>query len=728
VLAGQAVRQQAGRQTLAGRAGRALGWSFTNTVLGKLGTVGIGIMLARLLGPHAFGTYAVAYVALRILVNLNDLGVGLAIVRWPGEPRDIAPTVATISLVTSVALYVACYFATPLYSSAMGAPAAVPVVRVLCLVVIVDGIVATPAALLQRHFRQDLKLIVDQVNTWLGTGLTAALAWLRFGAMSLALGRLAGCLAALILFVIFSPEPLRFGFSIRKARPLLRFGLPLAGSGVIVFAIYNVDQLVVGRVMGVTALGLFVLASNLSGWPVTMFSQPVRNVAPAAFARVQHDPAKMRSGFLSVAGLLCGVTLPICLMLSGLASPLIGFVYGARWLPSAQPLRWLAVLAALQILFELTYDYFVVLAMSRIVFTLQLIWLVVLIPGLVVGARLGGVSGAAMAETFIAAGLVLPWYLWELHKIGIGTRALAGRLWLPLTGAAAAGLCCYAAGRVAPGYLLPLAMGGLVTAAVIGLVGYRMRADLALLRPSGRLAAKLAGPGHPAAGDAPGAGTLAADAAGAGAGNGTRSRAGAGKGARSRAGGGTGTRSWGGAGKGARSGAGGGNGTRSRAGGGKETRSPAWTGNGAGSPAGASAGSAAGASAMAGDRPGTGPGPEWRNGIRSRVSPRRTRLSGPGQPSPVWAPRGGAAAGTAGAPSAAAFAARPSDPWIGRSGYADTTGPLPVFRDLPFVYPPPDVGRPPPLYRQTVAALRWDPRSSRRDAGPLGRTRPHPPA
>ncbi|HEY6277604.1 MAG TPA: lipopolysaccharide biosynthesis protein [Streptosporangiaceae bacterium] len=601
-----------GRQTLAGRASRALGWSFTSTALGKLGTVGIGIMLARLLGPHAFGTYAVAYVALRILVNLNDLGVGLAIVRWPGEPREIAPTVATISAVTSVTLYVACYFAAPLYSSAMGAPAAAGVVRVLCLVVIVDGIVATPAALLQRHFRQDLKLIADQVNTWLGAGLTAALAWLGFGAMSLALGRLAGCLAALVLFIVFSPERLRFGFSIRKARPLLRFGLPLAGSGVIVFAIYNVDQLVVGRVLGVTALGLFVLASNLSGWPVAMFSQPVRNVAPAAFARVQHDPAKMRAGFLSVAGLLSGVTLPICLMLSGLASPLIGFVYGARWLPSAQPLRWLAVLAALQILFELTYDYFVVLAMSRIVFTLQLIWLLVLIPGLVAGARMGGVSGAALAETIIAAGLVLPWYLWELHKIGIGARALAGRLWLPVTGACAAGLCCYAVGRVVAGDLMALAAGGLVTAAAIGLIGYRMRADLALLRPSGRLAARVAAP-------------------------------------------------------------------------------------------------------------------EWGTGTRSRAPQHRTRTRrprGPGQPPPVLAGRGGAAAGPARMP-AAAFTARPSDPWIGRSGYGDTTGPLPVFRDLPAVYPrPPDTGRPPPLYRQTVAALRWDPRSSRRGTGPSARTGP----
>ena len=107
---GTAVARRLGPAEPGGQAGVALGWSFTNSVVAKLGTVGVGIMLARLLGPHSFGTYAVASVALNILANFNDLGVGLAIACWPGEPREIAPTVTTISVVTSVALYAGCYF------------------------------------------------------------------------------------------------------------------------------------------------------------------------------------------------------------------------------------------------------------------------------------------------------------------------------------------------------------------------------------------------------------------------------------------------------------------------------------------------------------------------------------------------------------------------------------------------------------------------------------------
>jgi O-antigen/teichoic acid export membrane protein len=476
-----------GQATLAGRAGKALGWSFTNNAVARFGTVGIGVMLARLLGPHAFGTYAVGYVALVALLNLNDLGVSLAIVRWPGDPAEIAPTVTTVSVVASILLYAGCYFGAPAYAAAMGAPAAVSVLRVLCLVVIVDGIVSTPVGLLQRHFRQDLKMIADQANVWLGAGVTAALAWTGFGAMSLAIGRVAGCVAALVLFVIFSPEPLRLGFNRAKAGALLKFGLPLAGSGVIVFAVTNADQLIVGRFLGVTALGFYVLAANLSNWPVTVFSQPVRSVAPAALARLQHDPPAMRRGFLSVTGLLGSVALPACLAIAGAATPLIGLVYGSRWLPAAQALIWLAVLAGLQIMFQLFYDYFVVLTASRVVFTLQLAWLVVLVPALIAGAEFGKtISAVAMTETAVAVGFVLPCYVRYLRRAGIGYRALAGRLWLPVTGAAAAGLVSMAAARLTASALVALAVSGVTGIAVIGLLGYRLRADIASLRQAGQ--------------------------------------------------------------------------------------------------------------------------------------------------------------------------------------------------------------------------------------------------
>src|ERR1700733_4030107 len=279
-------RPQGDRSSLAGLASRALGWSFANNTTARIGTLPIGIVLARLLGPHSFGTFAVALVALNAVLSFNDLGVSLAIVRGQGEPSEIAPTVATLSVASSLITYAGCFFGAPAFASAMGAPAAAGVIRVLAISVIVDGIAATPAALMQRYFRQDRKTIADQVNNWLGVAVSLGLAWQGFGAMSLAIGRMSGAVASGILFIVFSPEPVRFGFDRAKARALCRFGLPLAGASILVFAGTNVDQLVVGHMLGATALGFYVLAVNLATWPVNMFSLPARSAAPAGVSRL----------------------------------------------------------------------------------------------------------------------------------------------------------------------------------------------------------------------------------------------------------------------------------------------------------------------------------------------------------------------------------------------------------------------------------------------------------
>jgi O-antigen/teichoic acid export membrane protein len=475
-------RPASGQRSLTGQASRALGWSFGSILVNKLSLFGIGVMLARLLGPHAFGTYAVAYVAMTALLTFNELGVSLAIVRWEGDPAEITPTVTTISMLASTVIYAGCFIAAPRYAAAMGAPAATSVVRVLALLVLVDGFTNTPIALLQRAFRQGQRTIADQVNVWLGMAVTVILAWSGDGAMSLALGRLAGCVAGAVLLAGFAPESLRFGFAPDKARALLRFGLPLAGAELLALAVTSVDQIVVGHLLGAVELGFYVLALNLSNWPITMFSQPVSNVAPAVFARLQRDRATMRTTFVSAAALLCAAALPICLLIGGSARPLIGYVYGARWAPAAGPLRGLALLAAVQIFLLLAYDFLVVLRRSRFVLMIQLAWLLVLVPALIAGARAGGIGGASLAEAAVALFGVLPWYLVELRSVGIRPPALLAHLGLPVAGGLATGLVALAAARLAPSNVLALAASGVAAAAILGLLVYRMREVLALLR------------------------------------------------------------------------------------------------------------------------------------------------------------------------------------------------------------------------------------------------------
>lgn len=453
--------------SLSQRAGRALGLNLANTLATRIGTFAIGVALARIVGPEEFGTFAVALLALLAVLAFNELGVSLAIVRWPGRPEAIAPTVATISLVSSFVIFLLALALAPVFCDAMGTPEATNVVRLLSINVLISGIVAAPAGMLQRDFRAGRRMLIDQVGTWSSAIVSISCALADMGAMSLAVGRLTGAALSLVLFL--HAAPVRLGFDREIARRLLAFGLPLAGSSIVVFAVTFVDQIVVGAVLGPVALGLYVLAFNLSSWPVNVFSQPVRQVAPATFARLQHDPPAMRRAFVLSAGLLTAIVVPVCLVLSGAAVPLIDVVYGSDWAPAADVLVWLGVFAAFRILFELAYDYFVVVGSTGVILGVQVVWLVALVPAVWAGAEQWGIAGAGAAQAAVAVGVILPVYLVQLRGVGVPSVALAGSMAVPTLAGLAVGAVAYGAHELIDVSFVDLAVAGVAMLVALAL-------------------------------------------------------------------------------------------------------------------------------------------------------------------------------------------------------------------------------------------------------------------
>ncbi|WP_285249572.1 lipopolysaccharide biosynthesis protein [Pseudarthrobacter sp. fls2-241-R2A-168] len=476
---------QPGAQQNTSGATSALAWSVLNTAVARFGTLGIGIVLARLLGPDSYGSFAVAMVALLAVLTINELGVSLAIVRWPEDPKRIAPTVTTISILSSAVLCGAGLAVAPWFADRMGDPGATDVVRVMVCCVLVSGVVATPAALMQRAFDQKTKMFIDQVNVWVGAIVSICLVLIGMGAMSLALGRLAGTLAGGLLFVLKSPLPVRMGLDRRVLKPLLRFGLPLAGTSIIVFCVGYLDQLVTGSMLGSVMLGMYVLAFNLSSWPVTMFSQPLRSVAPVVLARLQHDPEKMRSTVMALIGVLACVVFPAIAFLAAESETIVRIVYGDVWAGASAALFWLAMVAGLRILFELIYDYLVVAGMTGSIMSIQVCWLMALIPALFLGAT-AGIAGVAMAQFVVVAALVLPLYLWRLRAVGVRPLRLLRQLVLPACASALLFAAPALFGQMELAVPFALLLSATAAAFVTAGLLWFKRADVAILKKLGR--------------------------------------------------------------------------------------------------------------------------------------------------------------------------------------------------------------------------------------------------
>jgi PST family polysaccharide transporter len=312
--------------------------------------------------------------------------------------------------------------------------------------------------------------------------MSIGLALAGVGAMSLAIGRVSGLAISALIFLWYSPLPVRCGLDRSLIRPLLAFGLPLAGASIIVFLVGFLDQVVVGHLLGPVVLGYYVLAVNLAGWPVSIVSQPLRSVAPVIFARLQGDPGAMTRSFADVLRPLAGVALIGCGTMVVVAPDLVLAVYGDAWAPAGPILRWLAALAALRILFELAYDFLVVLGRSSAIFRIQVAWLVALVPAVLVGVHVGGAAGAAASLVVVALLVSCPLYAEELRRAGIGPRTILRQVALPLSIAAACGAAAVAVSAVLSGPWTTLAVVGLIAGGALAAFLTTVRADLAVFR------------------------------------------------------------------------------------------------------------------------------------------------------------------------------------------------------------------------------------------------------
>jgi O-antigen/teichoic acid export membrane protein len=409
------------------------------------------------------------------MLSMNELGVSLAIIRWPGDVRPIAPTVNTMAMAFSGFLFVVTVVGAPYLCAALHAPQATGPLRLLALAVLIDAATSVPAAFMTREFQQNRRLVVDTVGLVISSSVSIVLALDGHGVWSLAWGQIIGNIVNAALIIWWAPFGLRFGWRRDIVRELLTFGLPLAAASVMVFAMLNLDYIVVGSMLGPLSLGYYLLAFNLSGWPVGVLSAPIRRVSLAAFSRLVEEPARASVGFVRAFTLLLAITLPVCLGLAVLARPSIGFLYGEKWLPSAKVLPFLMVLALARVLAELAYDFLVALGRSRSNFLVQSLWFAGLVPALVIGAHLGGIVGVAIGHAICAALIVGPAYGRVLRRNGVSLLAILKQIVRPVVAAVLAGAAGWASLDLVDGWLVQILLGGTVIVLVYGAVVYPMR-------------------------------------------------------------------------------------------------------------------------------------------------------------------------------------------------------------------------------------------------------------
>ncbi len=292
---------------------------------------GSQIVLARLLLPADFGLLAMVAPLLTLVQIFNELGLSQATIQRAEISHGELSQLFWINLAASLALACLMALAAPLVAWFYGEPRLAMICVCLAGLLVLSGLGAQQIALMNRSMRFTALAGIDIACAALSVvvGIAAALAGL--GYWSLVLMQAAN--SATILLMCWLLSDWRPGWPRHEASlgGLLRFGGHVTGANLINFLGSNLDLVLIGRLGGSVAVGLYDRAFRLVAAPILQISLPVARVAVSLLSRLHGQDARYRTAWLRMLQLLLVMTTPAVIWTAMAAPVVVPLLLGPGW-------------------------------------------------------------------------------------------------------------------------------------------------------------------------------------------------------------------------------------------------------------------------------------------------------------------------------------------------------------------------------------------------------------
>jgi PST family polysaccharide transporter len=430
--------------------------------------------------PEHFGLIAMVTAVTTVAERFKDLGLSMATVQsleltnaeasslfWINAGFGIAVAVGLVALSLPIAHF-------------FGEPRLGLITTVLAATFLFGGLSVQHQALLRRHMRFGRLAAVQLGSSLISVAVAIALALADYGYWALVAREVvrSACLAAGSWAALpWRPLHPSRGADVRRH---MRFGSNIAAFNLLWFFVYNLDQIVIGRLFGAHTLGIYRQGVQLVLGPIYQIIGPINSVAETALSRLQSDREGYRRYYMRILNAFTLVSLPIAAIVTVFAEEIILVLMGVQWLPAAEFVRIFAIVA------------FIRPAASTVGFVMTtqgrsgryLAWgclsAVALVTCVLVGS-MWGPRGIALGHLVAAYAFGIPLLLFGFKGSPVGMRQFLEAIWRPLVASSAVAVALLLVHQQLQGELPPL--GRLALGAPAGIALYLL---LLVVLPGGR--------------------------------------------------------------------------------------------------------------------------------------------------------------------------------------------------------------------------------------------------
>jgi PST family polysaccharide transporter len=331
-----------------GRLASGLRWSAVARVLQQALQYLTLFLLARRLGPGPYGLVGMVQVFSGFSGTLAEFGLGSAVVQNKDLSEDQISSIFWVNVIAGFGLYGAFFALAPWISDFYHGAPVVAIARALGIVFVAGSLGIVPRAVLQRRMEFRPIALADLGSSIVGNALSIALVLLHAGVYAIVAGTVATPVVASIALLGAARYRPRFTLALGSLRSPLGYGGKLVGFQLVNYWSRNADNLIVGRLLGTTALGLYTRAYSLMLLPVTQVIALVSSVMFTALCAIQDDKPRAKALYLRATTLIVIVSFPMMTGLFVVAEPLVLVTMGPSWLGIVPVLRIFCILGLMQ--------------------------------------------------------------------------------------------------------------------------------------------------------------------------------------------------------------------------------------------------------------------------------------------------------------------------------------------------------------------------------------------
>jgi O-antigen/teichoic acid export membrane protein len=375
------------------------------------------IVAYRYLSPREVGLFGLAALALGLLEMFTETGINIVLVRDTRKLSYYLDTAFIISIVRGIAIG-AILLATAFFLPAFFRdPALFPLLVLVSLIPLIKGFI-NPA---EVSFVKDLQFEKEAMFRVALACIDAIAAIILVrqlqSAQSLIYAMIITAVSEVVIsFLLISPRP-KFSFDWSVYREIMRPGKWVNLAGIVAYAEQNFDNVIVGRVLGSTALGYYQTAFNLTRSSIAEVGAAFSQVLLPIYGRIVGDHTRIKRAvtrvFIPAAVIMA--TAAILLNVTMIQDILLFFLKD-KWRPMLPLFPYLSITAFFTGMDTLLIPLFIAKDRIQLLVFLYGTGLVLMIAFMLLFTQTFGLTGAAIA-VMTSRILLQPLFIWKTLRV-----------------------------------------------------------------------------------------------------------------------------------------------------------------------------------------------------------------------------------------------------------------------------------------------------------------------